>query len=62
MEKQVVKNICTQCGGDAFIAYAPETIKRGKLKGQQRASWNGLVQPGELICLPCGKKRGINFF
>lgn len=56
------KYVCTSCGGDAFISYAPEMIKRGKNKGQEKPSWNGLVQPGERICLSCGRKRGINFF
>lgn len=56
------KYFCTNCNGDALIAYVPETIKRGKLKGQQRAGWNGLVLPNERLCLTCGRKRGIKFF
>lgn len=53
--------ICTDCGGDATIAYVARTIKRGKSKGQQRASWGGQILPNERICLPCGRKRGIKF-
>lgn len=30
---------CTECNGDAAMAFVPETIKRGKKKGEQRASW-----------------------
>ena len=56
------KYTCTECGGDAMLAYVPETIKRGKLKGAERASWGGLILPGERICLACGRKRGVNFF
>jgi hypothetical protein len=56
------KYICTECGGDATIAYAPETIKRGRDKGKEKPSWNGLVLPGERICILCGRKRGIKFF
>ena len=26
------------------------------------AGWDGLVLPGERICLVCGRKRGIKFF
>ncbi len=54
--------ICTNCGGDAYIAYAPDTIKRGKDKGKEIPSWNGKILPGERLCLTCGKKRSINFF
>ena len=43
---------CTECGGDAFIAYS----------AKKNGDWGGLVKPGERICLPCGKRRGINFF
>ena len=57
-----VKFRCTECEGDAFIAYAPEKIKRGKDKGKEIASWGGKVLPGERLCLSCGKKRGVNFF
>lgn len=56
-----IKYMCTSCGGDAYIAYIPETIKRGKKKGEQRPGWNGLILPGERICLPCGIKRGLKF-
>lgn len=58
--KKVYK--CTDCGGDATVAYAPDTIKRGKDKGKQRPGWDGKVLPGERLCLLCGRKRGINFF
>ena len=30
--KEPVKYTCTSCGGDAYIAFVPETIKRVKLK------------------------------
>jgi hypothetical protein len=53
---------CTECGGDATIAYCAETIKRGKHKGEERESWGGLVKPGERLCIICGRKRGIKFF
>lgn len=56
------KYVCTECGGDATIAYCATTIKSGKNKGKEKASWGGLVQAGERLCLSCGKKRGINFF
>ena len=56
------KYICTSCGSDATLAYVPETIKRGKLKGEQKPGWDGLIQPGERICMSCGRKRGIRFF
>lgn len=59
-EEKVYK--CTQCGGNAFVGYGPQTIKTGKNKGQELPGWGGLVQPGERICLVCGKKRGISFF
>lgn len=52
---------CTECGGDAMIAFAPSTIKRGKNKGKQIDRWDGKVKPGERICLPCGRKRGLKF-
>ncbi len=45
---------CTNCGGDATIAY-------GSNKKDDKA-WDGLVKKGERICLACGRKRGINFF
>ena len=61
MSKIEIKK-CTECGGDAFAAYVPDRIQKGKNKGKQIPGWGGLVQPGEHICLPCGKKRGINFF
>lgn len=50
---------CTECNGDAAMAFVPETIKRGKKKGEQRASWDGKVLPGERICFSCGRKRGL---
>lgn len=53
---------CTECGGDAYIGYSSETITRGKNKGKQKSTWDGKVQPGERICLSCGRKRGITFF
>lgn len=53
---------CTQCGGDATFAYSDETIKRGKDKGKKRDGWGGLVKAGERLCIPCGRKRGINFW
>lgn len=59
---QSKSHTCTKCGGDATIAYIPTTIKRGKNKGKQIPSWDGLIHPGERICLQCGKKRGIRFF
>ncbi len=52
------KYVCTNCGGDATLAYVAETIKRGKDKGKQRAAWDGLVQPNERLCTSCFSKRG----
>jgi len=53
---------CTSCGGDATVAYSTSTIKRGKDKGKEIDGWDGMVKVGERLCLPCGKRRGINFF
>lgn len=53
---------CTECKGDAYIGYVPETISRGKNKGKQKPGWNGKVLPGERLCFSCGRKRGIKFF
>lgn len=54
---------CTECGGDATVAYCPATIKRGKRKGQEEPSWDGLVQPGERLCTSCFRNRGgVPFF
>jgi len=55
------KYFCTECGGDATLAYSPNTIKRGKDKGKETAGWNGLILPGERICMSCGRKRGLKF-
>jgi|JI9StandDraft_1071089.scaffolds.fasta_scaffold2507740_1 hypothetical protein len=52
---------CTDCKGDAYIAFVPTTITRGKRKGQQEASWDGLILPNERICLSCARKRGLKF-
>jgi hypothetical protein len=52
---------CTECGGDATVAYVPGTIKRGKDKGKEIASWGGKIKPNERICLRCGRKRGLKF-
>lgn len=57
-----LKYPCTECGGDAFIGYCARTITRGKNKGKQVSSWDGKVKPGEILCLSCGRKRGIKFF
>jgi hypothetical protein len=35
---------CTECGGDATVAYVPGTIKRGKDKGKEIASWGGKIK------------------
>lgn len=53
---------CTNCNGDATVAYTAHTVTRGKNKVKEKPSWGGLIQPGERICLPCGKKRGIKNF
>jgi hypothetical protein len=54
---------CTECGGDAFIAYSASTIKSGKRKGEEEDSWGGLVKAGERLCTSCFRKRGgIPFF
>ena len=50
---------CTECDGDAFIAYSPATIRRGKNKGQERPGWDGKILPGERICTRCAMKRGL---
>jgi hypothetical protein len=55
------KYICTDCGKDATLAYCAKTITKGKRKGQEVASWNGLVKPYERLCMLCGRKRGLNF-
>ncbi len=60
--KKPEKYICTECGGDATVAYSPSTIKSGKNKGKEKPGWDDKVLPGERICLPCGRKRGITFF
>lgn len=41
---------CTQCGGDAFLAYTA-----GEEPG---ADWGGRVKRGERICLRCFRSRG----
>lgn len=53
-----MKYQCTECKGDATLAYIPDTIKRGKRKGEEKPGWKGLVLPGERICTSCFKKRG----
>jgi hypothetical protein len=53
---------CTDCGGDATVAYTPTTVKSSKNKGKQKPSWGGLVLAGERVCILCGRKRGIKFF
>lgn len=52
---------CTECNGNAYIAYSPNKIKRGKDKGKETASWDGKILPGERICMSCGRKRGLKF-
>jgi hypothetical protein len=49
---------CTECGGDATLAYIPNTIKRGKNKGKEIDGWDGLIKAGERICTRCFVKRG----
>lgn len=51
---------CTECKGDAFIAYAHGTYKSGKKKGQPKkgSDWGGLVKPDERLCTSCFRKRG----
>ena len=39
--------VCTECGGDAFIAYIVK----------DRDDWGGLIKKGERLCLVCGRKR-----
>jgi hypothetical protein len=41
------KYYCTECNGDAYIAY---TAKKKK-------DWGGLIKKGERLCISCGKKR-----
>ena len=41
---------CTQCGGDATIAYLA-----GKKKGKD---WGGKVKKGERLCTRCFQQRG----
>lgn len=48
------KWICTQCGGDAYIAWGNDTKKDQNYFG-------AIIKPGERLCLVCGKKRGVNF-
>ncbi len=47
--------ICTDCGGDAFVSWANSTKK-------DTLCFGVILKPGERICLPCGKKRGVGFF
>ena len=48
------KYICTECKGEAYIAYSARNKK----------DWNGLIKKEERLCLVCGKKRlkGLAFF
>lgn len=46
------KYICTDCGGDAMIAYT----------ASKKTDWNGLIKIGERVCLLCARKRNIKFF
>ena len=44
---------CTECKGDAYIAYI----------AKEPGDWNGLVKVGERLCTRCLQKRGgLNFF
>lgn len=52
---------CTECGQEAYIAYVPDKIKRGKNKGIEIPGWSGKIIPGERICMSCGRKRGLKF-
>ena len=45
---------CTQCGGDAYIAWANDKKKNIDCFG-------AILKPGERLCLTCGRKRGVNF-
>lgn len=45
---------CTECGGDAKIAYSA-----GKKRGQD---WNGKVKAGERLCTRCFQNRGGHDF
>lgn len=56
---EIKKYPCTECGGDATMAFSPTTIKRGKDKGKETPGWDGKVLPGERICMRCGGKRGL---
>lgn len=53
--KDIVKYICTDCGGDATIAWSNTTKK-------DKNYFGAIFKTGERVCLPCGKKRGVNFF
>jgi hypothetical protein len=46
--------LCTQCGGDATIAWENKTKKDIDCFG-------GKIKPKERLCLACGKKMGVNF-
>lgn len=39
---------CTECGGDAFIAYG----------SSKQDSWDGKVKKGERLCTKCFRRRG----
>lgn len=43
---------CTECSGNAFIAYGSD----------KKDSWGGLVKAGERLCTKCFKKRGGKAF
>lgn len=46
---------CTQCGGDAYVAWHNDSKK-------DKDFFGAILHPGERLCLSCGKKRGVKFF
>lgn len=50
-KKEVKKNVkiylCTECGGDAYMAYSART----------KDDWGGKIKKNERLCLTCGRKR-----
>ena len=47
--------ICTECGGDATVAWANDSDKDIDCFG-------AVIHPKERLCLACAKKRGNRFF
>lgn len=51
--KEDKKYICTDCGGDATVAFT-------KFRDIKNKKW--IIKIGERLCLLCARKRGVIFF